>query len=64
MSYAVKQNSMDGTHPTVCLFLAGQDIIVPADMSKDGDWILREAHQLMVQRAETLLPLTVPGGWP
>jgi hypothetical protein len=25
---------------------------------------LPEAHQLMVRQAETLLPFTVPGGWP
>ena len=25
---------------------------------------LPEAHRLMVQQAETLLPLVVPGGWP
>ncbi len=25
---------------------------------------LREAHRLMVRRAETLLPFVVPGGWP
>jgi hypothetical protein len=26
--------------------------------------VLSEAHRLMVQRAETLLPFAVPGGWP
>ncbi|OHB65266.1 MAG: hypothetical protein A2Y76_08725 [Planctomycetes bacterium RBG_13_60_9] len=26
--------------------------------------VLPEAHRLMVQRAEGLLPFTVPGGWP
>ncbi len=25
---------------------------------------LSEAHELMVRQAETLLPFTVPGGWP
>jgi len=45
--------------------LAGGQAVVLHRLARQMEGLdLFEAHQLMVQRARTLLPFIVPGGWP